>query len=281
MYRFYEFEGGNRNGPPFQYLIGASQVALEYDRENSGLFEFTYLHSPHYDKEFNETVAIFYDTNVEKVRQLTRAAGIIFVDIIPNTAKTFLQNLGFDISKMIMQLEYIDENNIQILNWNNNNLTTENLFTLASALPSTNNYLPSGIDEADPSVFPFPDWDESKGYTFLKTSTITRSLSATNTYRFTNLCPFIIIELVTTITNNYISKDENNKFINAIVSRNYTTNNYITGYSDSGILYHHNGESVLLSNILCRLINPFTKQPLDDIGPKNYVLLDIIKNVNV
>jgi hypothetical protein len=89
-----------------------------------------------------------------------------------------------------------------------------------------------------------------------------------------------MVELITTITNNYVSGNDSKKFINAIVSRNYTTNNYITGYSDSGMVYRHQGESVCLSSITVRLLNPTTRNILDDVGPQNYILLDIIKNVS-
>ena len=76
----------------------------------------------------------------------------------------------------------------------------------------------------------------------------------------------------------YLTENKKKQFINAIVSRNYTQNNFITGYSDSGISYVHRGDPIILSSLRTRILNPDTKDIDDSIGPKNYIILNIIKN---
>ena len=271
----------HRMGPPIQIFTGARQVSLEFNRENSGLYEFTYLHSSHLDTNMNETIVIYYDDTEHKVNKLTRESGIIFTDIQPKEAHDFMSYLGFNLDKMLLKFGPRDPTTgfQPLLNFNNNNMTTENLMTIDDMFFFTTRFLPSGKDDDyDDDVLPVPGWKSSQGYSFLKQSNTTRSLSAENSYRFPNLSPYIIVELITNFNTNYVSGGDTKNFINAIVSRNYTQNSYITGYSDSGISYRHNGESIILSSITTRLLNPSTKEILNDIGEKNFILLDIIKN---
>lgn len=87
-----------------------------------------------------------------------------------------------------------------------------------------------------------------------------------------------MIELITNYGGDYLTGGDKSKSIQAIVSRNYTQNNFITGYSDSGITYEHKGESFLLSNIRTRILSADTKDLEPNLGSNNYIILNIIKN---
>jgi hypothetical protein len=76
----------------------------------------------------------------------------------------------------------------------------------------------------------------------------------------------------------YLSKSDKSRSIAGIVSRNYTQNNFITGYSDSSIVYEHKGEPFILSSIRTRLLDPATKNTCDDLGANNFIILNVLKN---
>ena len=102
-------------------------------------------------------------------------------------------------------------------------------------------------------------------------------MSAEQFYSFKMLSPFLLIEFLTNFNGTYLTGNDKSRFINAIVSRNYTQNNYITGYDDCSVNYQHKGESFILSSIRTRILNPDTKQVENDINSNNYIILNIIK----
>ena len=69
--------------------------------------------------------------------------------------------------------------------------------------------------------------------------------------------------------------------INAIVSRQYDTNNYITGFGECSINYVHHGEPVLLSSTRIRILDPVNKQEATSLGEKSSIFLEVFKNQNL
>lgn len=257
------------------YWTGARQVALLYNSDNDGRFRFDYLHTPYYDDNGNETISFVGDEGSQPVN---RSSGCMFLDMQP---RDFWTALGFNIDEMtpkfssytIMQnnLNYPNTNyffNVpKVLSFNNDTMTTENLITIDDMYGQPFGAAGSG-ETANEVMFR------------AKVSNKTRGLYASNFFSFKPLCPFLLIEFLTNFNGTYLTGSDTSKFITAIVSRNYTTNNYITGYSDSSIVYQHKGETFLLSSIRTRILNPDTKDIPTDIGPNNYIIVQIIKNTS-
>ncbi|MAG85853.1 MAG: hypothetical protein CMB97_00345 [Flavobacteriaceae bacterium] len=79
--------------------------------------------------------------------------------------------------------------------------------------------------------------------------------------------------------NNKFAEDtQTRRDIQAVVSRQYDTNNFITAQSGSGIDWENTGESFLLSDIQIQILDPETKKPAEDLGEKSAVFLQLIKS---
>ena len=247
---FFTYTSGSR------YYTGARQISLVYNNQNDNKFQFLYCHNQCYDSEGNEVVG--HGGEPWDIRYFTRECGIIFLDMKPNN---FWTSLGFDLDTICMKWDDIGKDHPTPTSFDLYNMTTENFLSLDDLF-----------------------WDYSNGQSRSvledgeKASSFTRGLYASQFYTFKVLNPFIIVELLTNFNGLYLTGNDKSKFISAIVSRNYTQNNYITGYADSGITYQHKGEPFILSSIRTRILNATTKEIETDIGGNNFIILNIIKN---
>jgi hypothetical protein len=234
------------------YQTGARQVSMIYNDQGDNKFQFQYLHTPFYDADANEVVG--YSVDMAKV--FTRDSGVVLLSLEP---RDFWQNLGFNVDDMTMKIN-LNIPEPQPVYFDNAKCTTENLFTIDDLFQSSGRKMPAPTQVS-----------------FLKESTHTRGIYADQFYSFKNLTPCYLVELLSPYTSLYLSGNSRNKFINAIVSRAYTQNNFITGFSDSGITYVHQGVPFILSSVRARILNPDTKETATDIGSSNYFILNILK----
>ena len=255
-------------------ILGARQISLTYNNEDNGCFEFTYAHSPFLDANNNEEVGFVAVNNLSQIMTNKASTGIMLTDLQP---RSFWESLGFNIDKVCLKFDDLDPTRTrrpQLQNFDITKQITTNLFTLddlftingTRGFPILSNPTKSGM------------MDDIDYYYYWKASNATHGIKASNVYQFSTLSPFILLELHTNMSSTYIDSEEERKYIQAIVSRNYSSNNTITAYSDSGLLYTHRGESIILSNIKVRILDPGTKKELQDITGSNYILLEIIKN---
>ena len=256
-YSYVEPDGVNLE---YSYFTGAKLVEVTYNNQGNNKFEFTYLHTPSYDDNGNMQIS-FAGGNFNQ--GITRESGCMFLDMQP---REFWTSLGFNIPAMIPTFDDYTNENPQILYFDNNKMTTEALFTLDDLYGAKFGGVANAGMYARHIV------------AAAKISNYTRGMSADQFYSFKRLSPFVLIEFITNYNGMYLTGSDKSRFISAVVSRNYTQNNYITGYSDSSIVYEHKGESFALSNIRTRILNPDTKDVEFDIGGNNYIILNIIKN---
>ncbi len=252
--------------------IGARQVALTFNDDDDNCFKWKFLHTPRYDDDGN-TIVSFGGGNVTNF--VTRDCGIFLMDMQP---RTFWQGLGFNTDQMFPNFSSpnfrvnTDATNFSIvpniIYFNHNQCTTE-------AMLSIDDFFGQTWQAAEAA-----EYARKIALDQEKISSTTRGISGSQFISFKKLCPFLMIEFLTNFNSTYLSGNEKSKFITAIVSRNYTTNNYITGYSDSSIVYQHSGESFILSSIRTRILDPDTKDIANDVGNNNYVIVQVIKNNN-
>lgn len=79
---------------------------------------------------------------------------------------------------------------------------------------------------------------------------------------------------------NYIDNTQNRANISAIVSRQYDSNDIITGFADSSIPYVHRGRPIKISGATVRILDPLTKEVVNGLGPNNTVFLQVIKSID-
>jgi hypothetical protein len=238
------------NAPPNDeyFLMGAREVSLVYNDQGDNKFQFQYAHTPYYDDNKQESVS--YTSG----NYINRVSGVVFTDLQP---ASFWQSLGFNLDEILFKVDDMNADHPNVTSWNPLTMTTENLITLDDMFFGTNNEIVNSGE---------------------KVSNYTRGMSADQFYSFKQLSPYIMIEFMTNFNGLYLSKSDKSRSIAGIVSRNYTQNNFITGYSDSSIVYEHKGEPFILSSIRTRLLDPATKNTCDDLGANNFIILNVLKN---
>ena len=60
-------------------------------------------------------------------------------------------------------------------------------------------------------------------------------------------------------------------------SLQYNSNDFITGYADSGIAYTHVGATQILSSLRLRVLDPQTKELAGGLGDNSTVILEVVK----
>ena len=63
----------------------------------------------------------------------------------------------------------------------------------------------------------------------------------------------------------------------AAVSKQYNSNDFITGFADSGIAYTHVGATQILSSLRLRILEPQTKELAGGLGDNSTVILEVVK----
>jgi len=87
---------------------------------------------------------------------------------------------------------------------------------------------------------------------------------------------YYLIELNSNFNNKMINDIEIRNHIIAIASKNYTQGGFLTAYGNSGTVYQHKGEPLLLNNFNINILNDDLTDATD-IGTNHSVFLSIIK----
>ena len=112
---------------------------------------------------------------------------------------------------------------------------------------------------------------------FPQATTELRPLRASNPYTVDNI-GFYRIECVANFESEYLVPNQRLGAVTGIVSKNYNTNDFITGYGgDSALAYTHSGETLALNNMNIRIIDPKTEKEAEQLGPNSTVFLELIK----
>ena len=89
---------------------------------------------------------------------------------------------------------------------------------------------------------------------------------------------FFRIEAITALSNEYNTPNERKSKVTAVVSKNYNTNDFITGYGgDSSLDYEHVGEPTVLNNIRIRIVDPLSETEVENLGPNSTVFMELVK----
>jgi hypothetical protein len=267
------------------YVFGCSNIVVGYDTNNSNKFSFDYLHTPIYDQSGNQVVIRNEggeNATIENNYTSFYGArtGIIFTEL-KSEPEGFFQILGFSklqINNMIAKVETVPFGQffcdiITNLDVVLNRGITSNYISLTDLVPyvapsSGITGLVNCITLATPiNLFP----------PVIKASDIPNGIYADNLYFTSSLTPYFIIEL-SCINNDFNINQQNiNHLISSVVSKFYTSENYISSYEYDSIPYIHSGDSLIISNIRCRILDANTKQVSTELGPNNTVLVQILK----
>jgi hypothetical protein len=290
----FNYDTGNTD-----YLIGSSQVALEYD-DTSGKFNFTYMHLPMYDDtgtnicvRYSNIGGINYDgtnyTMMDSFNATTTSGGIFFTDLQANITSSgksydFWEGvLGFDLSTLCAKL------NPTPLSFFSGNPP----FGLEGYIYSYNLTVGENITEGyyglDSIVIKKPNsWYIKTNIAAPNNTTGVRAVDLCST--IDNTKPIIAakpyVELLENFShyvldcnlhflNDYIGSNKWHN-IQGTVSKYYSFGNYTYGDESGAIQYVHSGLPIILKSVKVRILKSDKTRDVD-LGFDNTLIFEIVK----
>lgn len=281
--------------------IGASEVALVYNDQNSGKYSFQYLHTPIVNGG-NECVGNYVykpedGTFQNKILStFNNYSGIIFVDTYTNLTQrdndgnfisdAFLSQLGFSYNDIVCKgarnlytyktplIPIPGEVIVSIGSLNVDDFyshITKNFYPInALSNTSTTTTIGNYKISSNSCIFGY------SGYNFMD-SDITDEIFASSVpvSSLTNAGHYLVDILG--YDTNYIN-DNSTYNIKASVSNFYLSGDSFTStLGPDPYVYIHEGVSTSMSQLKVRILNPVTKEGADNVGPNSTIYLQIIK----
>ena len=265
-------------------LVGASQISLLWNDQNSGIYSFDYIHSPILVGGNQVVVAsagVFNNAvPFPSISMSDRQSGILFAQLKPSLF--WKDTLGFDIDNINVTFRIAPGDNRIGLNWDRyQKITTGNYWGAAminfnqAVIPiaSQQYWFPISFRDAL-----YRQWNVN-GYngmiSWQANSTIT--LDAIQAPLNPNDTGHFLIELNGYQTNFF---DETDAYqIKSIISSYYiTANSFATAPFPDSFVYEHHGEPLIIGALRVRILNPKTKKVLP-IGPNSTVYLQITQQL--
>jgi|688.fasta_scaffold32139_2 hypothetical protein len=262
------------------YFVGASQFAIEYGSAGQ-VFSVPYAHMPiaNYsdpDHPVKQNVMVRWVAGPPlRFYIINQASGIVFHDLQP---RSFWQDqLGLS-DNLIVPLQVDDAGVEYYLQSALQDKATGGIFALDSFLLDTLH----GHKTSDfRRMYENPPVLNPVGTTLYFDTTGLTDAVIGDAVSSNETGGYYLIETNGLIPNSggYIDTIGNNNKISAIVSKEYDSNQIVTGYSDSGFTYIHRGNPYIITEGSVRILDPQTKQPVTEIGPNSTLFFDIIKTV--
>jgi hypothetical protein len=268
------------------YLVGASQMALQYDSVNSR-FQWTFLHTPMYDDNGQTIVVRFVNElgspDFSNPIAVTENGGVLFTDLSATVDSTGVPydfwsgQLGFDLNTILVN-PFVDEGPMM---WGYGGYF-KGMLSTALIISGTN--LVTGYWGADALVIKQKDlWYKGPDFNALPNE-LTSSITATTVINATQstieladkFSHYIVSLDLNFMTDTYITAEQNYRNFNSIVSKYYAYGSYTFASTDASIIYTHQGVPCLLKDISVRILRP--DKSLDPkLEPDNTVIVSILK----
>ena len=248
---------------PPRYFFGASKMAIEFGK-NGEVFQWSYGHTPLYGEDDQGNVVeqsvgfyLWQDGGFNRINMVTTSTGIVIHDLQP---QAFWETLGL-YDKMIVPLR-VDTNGIYYYDSAEMKKKIPTGFAGITTFDHNNNRVPFDFstsskrfvditDQVEPIIGDALDLNPTGGYYFVE------------------------IDNINHFTCEFLDNNGDHPNIKAIVSKQYTSNDMITGFSDAGIPYVHKGTPFLITESHVRILDPKTKQAVADLGDNNTIFLQI------
>ena len=251
--------------------IGASQVALLWNKNLDGRFQFEFLHTPVIE---GGQMAVLFRRNDANTHydMMNRRTGVFFTEMKPTS---FWEQLGFNVTAgdaESMIVSFDANNDIDTdLDVSQGKRTTGGFIGLNNVMFNP----PTGADdEASLDC----NW-------FSVNLTRTNHTQTSDTYNIVSSRNYdpqqdggYWLLSVSNFHNEFHEDTKTRHDIQALIPRNYIQNNFITAYQESGISWVNRGEPFLLSSVNIQILEPKTKVPVSNsnLGENNAIFLQII-----
>ena len=253
------------------WFIGASEVALLYNKNLDGRFQFQFLHTP-LMYEGHVVVSLHRNDDDTHYDMFNRRTGIFFTEMKPTN---FWEQLGFNVTagdsaSMIVSFdeEYKVDTDLDV---------AQGVKTTGGFIGLTNCMLNPGTKDSINSLDAnFTSLKEGVQDSYTQTSDTYNIVSSRN-YDPQQDGGYWLLS-VSNFHNEFHEDTQERHDIQAVIPRNYIQNNFITAYQESGISWENRGEPFLLSSVNIQILEPKTKVPVSssNLGENNAVFLQVI-----
>ena len=255
--RFYDPD--NFNEDFFVYLstrsyMGASQCALVYNDNNDGKFSFKYMHTPLYDTNDNECVAVINVLGSTMYYGLANS-GIFWTNLQP--ASLWQDIFGFSLTNLIIE------------------------DTLARRIAPR---FSLGINITS-ALLTYDDVFDKTDFTNTPKTDKIYYTTSNDTFKIIGLqqqssfvSPYFIVQILGLGNPNLLDDTKTYQTIAQICSKQYDNNGVITSFSDGiPFFYNTSPDPLILSSLRVRILDGRTKQPTLILGQNNNIFIQIVK----
>jgi hypothetical protein len=243
------------------YMMGASQIQLEYNYNNNGLFQWTYLHTPFYfgtpPEEGVQYYFMGYSFNNIFGYENTQS-GIFFTNLEPTSFWEDL--LGFNLGSILVK-----------------DSPTFNLDApLRCGVNITGNLIAyDALFAKGTRTLQYAD-DDGKYQSVQAASSQTTPIVASKTQGVTT-SSFFLVELGGLADINMVNDTNLFRTICAIGSKEYNAQGVISLYPDGSSFYTNTSpQPVIISSMRVRILDSLTKQPTNILGDRNSIFLELV-----
>ena len=250
--------------------IGASQVALIWNKNLDGRFQFQFLHTP-IISEGHVAVAIHRNYANTHYYMYNRRTGMFFTEMKPTN---FWESLGFNVSAgdpASMIVSFDEEHKV------------DTDLDVAQGIKTTGGFIGLTNMMENPGKSKINSLDSN--WASLNPGTLTEYTYTEDTYNIISSRNYdpqqdggYWLLSVSNFHNEFHEDSQERHDIQALIPRNYIQNNYITAYQESGISWVNRGEPFLLSSVNIQILEPKTKAAVSEsnLGENNAVFLQVI-----
>lgn len=276
-----DFNSEQGDKPPINFLIGASQIAVDYNQLNNS-FQFSYLHTPLLDQATGKNLSIKYLLNSNlNVSAVGAHSGIYFTNLQAfdsnNKAFDFWNGvLGFNVPSLVVGFDNVVSNF-----FGNNNSLWAVLNQPLLSQNITSNYI--GLDTA---VQKTQNWFMYKTLQLDDTNYILDSTADPDTTNAIiapvkqaeeqNKFSHYLLDLNMKFQNEFIGADDVYRTYNGIINKYYASGSYLYGDESGALIYEHRGAPIILRSVKCRILTS-DKVPDPLIGADNTIYMQVIK----
>lgn len=257
-------------------LVGAKEFSIQFNNENSGKFEFTYMHTPLVDSSnSNEVICCRQQAPAEgypHVRYVwyNRLSGVFFQNLQP---QSFWQQLGFNVNDICFTSQQV----MNRLNYQSfQNATTRNYIATQNIFSSVSIDVNDDDDNKEASLILLQEQKFNKPYNTYYDSDKTWPVLAPNNPISSNTNAGHYLLEIKEYESQYINDDKTYRIKGVIPTYYLSQDSFATSYEDT-LTYIHKGQPLQLSSLSVRLLNPITKEPAE-LGDNNTIYLQITNN---
>lgn len=241
------------------YVVGAPTPAMIYENER---FKFEFFHTPvllNADGDSSKApfTVIGASNYGESESFLSKYSGIYLIDlVVVSGLDTFWNTLGFE------QALFTDDDCSNLEDF------------------STQCFINSGAYENKAYSLPMRQTvavGALAGFNFFISSDVSTSIDADSNLIYDE-SGYYLVNVISTFNNNYLTEDSTLSKVSCVASKQYSAGDYITAYAESGIVYQHKGEPIMLSKYQVQILEPKTRQIADDLGKNSTIFIEVIKS---